>query len=395
MSQIVNANSTTLSNTTNSAETIANHEYLVGEFSLHLNVKPLISFRKVSSLWRLLFSSKCFVSRYNRLHPPSLSGLLLVPKYRTKKENDQIEYICLGDQNESVTPVFPFKDMTNVTLLQSSNGLLLYCKGEKYYVFNPSIQEKILLPSCLGDFSPTSPLYCSLAFDPLISQHYKIIGLTKTRNNSMYKIFIYSSESNLWTPSKAPEFSAPRDIDFTSGIYCNGSVHWTKRTKRGLYFDIEKETINDMPENPRQEQYSCEYFGHSKGYLCCLFTMESLPYYELFEMKKDYSAWDFKCKIELDVLASQFPKMSMKTNSRNPHFLYQCHVLSVFRGHNGEFEEIIMSIPGEVIAYNCKEKTSRQIYKSRKSEKEKKIWYGIYQVYDFVESISPVSFLTT
>ncbi|XP_021757497.1 F-box protein At5g07610-like [Chenopodium quinoa] len=394
MSQTVNANSTTLSTTTNkSAETIAHDQDLLGEVSVRSSVKLLISFRKASTLWRLWFSSLYFVSRYNHLHPPSLSGLLLVPKYRTKKD-DQIEYICLGDQNESITPVFPFEDMTNVTLLQSCNGLLLCCKGEKYYVFNPSIKEKKLLPI---DFSPVSPVYYSLVFEPSISPHYKIIGLTKTRknSNSMYKIFIYSSESNLWSPSKAPEFSAPGDIDFTSGIYCNGSVHWTKRVKRGLYFDIEKETINDMPENPRQEQCSCEYFGHSKGYLYCLFTMEGLHHYELFEMKKDYSAWDFKCKIELNELALHFPKMSMKTYPRDPHFMYQCHVLSVFRGHNGEFEEIIMSIPGEVIAYNCKEKTSRKIYKSRKSEKEKKVWYGIYQVYDFVESISPVSFLTT
>ncbi|XP_021856554.2 F-box protein At5g07610 isoform X1 [Spinacia oleracea] len=389
MSQTTNTNSK-LPNSIKSAETIGNNEDVASEVLVYVPVKSLINFRKVSPLWRSLIFSFHFVKRYNLLHPPSLSGLFLIPKHRFGKENNQIECISLGE-NESNSPVSPILNMISIKVLQSCNGLLLICKEGKLYIFNPTTQQKKLIPNLFGNFPPAFPLYYSLVFDPSISPHYKIICLINTRHNK-YKISIYSSNSNQWKPSKAPDFFAPHDIDFTTGIYCNGSVHWTKRTMRGLYFDVENETLNHMPESPRQEQYSCEYFGHSKGYLYCMFTMEGLHYYELFEMEKDYSSWVFKSKVELNVMASQFPNMDMGIDYHHPQFMYQCQVLSVFRGHNGEVIEVIMSIPGEVIAYDCKSKKSRQICKSKESGKEREIWYGVYQVFEYYESISPVSF---
>lgn len=356
-----------------SAEIIGHNEHMLCTMLLHLPIKSLFRFKLVSKQWRSLLSSSHFVSRYNLLHPPLLSGLFLVPKCWNEVEHNQIEYISLG-QNQSNVPGFNF---SNIKLLQSCNGLLLYSDQEgKHSVLNPITRESKLLPS-----STTSSPYYSLVFDPTISPHYKIICVEETYHNK-YKISMYLSNSNSWISisSNVPDFLAPRDIDFTSGIYCNGSIHWTKRTPRGLYFNVEKDTLSLMPECPRQEQYSCEYFGHSSGYLHCVFTMERLRYYELFEMKKDYSAWDFKCRIEIN----------MEFNYQNPQFMYKCHVLSVFRGQNREVLEIIMSIPGEVIAYDCKKKTYRKMYESKLSAKDKKIWYGIYHVYECFESLYPV-----
>jgi len=176
-----------------------------------------------------------------------------------------------------------------------------------------------------------------------------------------------------------------------AGVYCNSAVLWTKRTKRGLYFDVEKEEINHMPKLPRKEHYSCEYFGESKGYIHCVFTMEGLHYYELFEMEKDYSSWFLKSKIELDALAFNFPKMTKEINYQNPRFRYQCHVLSVLRGRNGKVVKIILSIPGEVIAYNCKKKTAWKICNSKLEAKDRRLWYGVYDAYDYFETLSPVN----
>ncbi|KAJ8436323.1 hypothetical protein Cgig2_005247 [Carnegiea gigantea] len=356
-----------IKNSTASAETIGHNEDILTKILLHLPAKPVTNFKLVSKQWLSLISSPQFLRR-------------------------------------------------NVKILQSCNGLLLFSTtttqyglyrnkivsfhGQELYVLNPTTQKSKLLPRCPDqivseeglelNFSATSPPCYTLAFDGTTSSHYKVICVRKTARDR-HKIVVYSSESKLWRLSKALDFLAPRDIDFKGGVYCNRAVHWTKRTHRGLYFDVENEEINHMPELPRKEHYSCEYFGQSKGCLYCVFTMEGLHYYELFEMEKDYSSWFLKSKIELDALAFNFPKMTKEINYQNPRFKYQCHVLSVLRGRNGKVVKIILSIPGEIIAYNCKKKTSWKICNSRLKPKDRRLWYGVYDAYEYFETLYPVN----
>ncbi|KAL9242782.1 hypothetical protein vseg_016748 [Gypsophila vaccaria] len=380
-----------------STEIIGHSDSILPEILLMLPTKSFIRFKLISKQWLSLISDNHFLSRYIRLHSPSLSGLFLVPQHQNENDENPIEYISL-QKCRSKAPVIPFFNFRNIKMLQSCNGLLLTCHGKKHYVFNPTTEKSEFIPTCPNQFmndqgpeivfSPTVSTYYSLAFDPKKSPYYKIICLKKSGNTCI--IVVYSSDSKLWILSTTPEFPAPRDIDFSKAVYCNGAVHWTKRTSRGLYFDTQTELVNQMPELPRKEQYSCEYFGHSGGRLYCVFTMEGLHYYELFEMKKDYSTWVLKNRIELDVLAFKFPKMAREINYQNPHFKYQCQVLSVFHSRNGKVLKIIMSIPDEIIVHNCKKKTSWKIYNSRLSTKDRRLWYNVYCVYEYFESLYPL-----
>ncbi|KAK9668016.1 hypothetical protein RND81_13G029100 [Saponaria officinalis] len=366
---------------TNSPEIIGHNDYMLPEILLKLPLQSLISFKLVSKQWLSLISDNHFLLRYTNLHPPSLSGLFLVPQQRNKDNRNQIEYIPFNESRSEAAPC---------------NGLLLTCHGRKHYVFNPTTEKSKLVPTCPDQFvnkhgvevvfPRTVASYYSLAFDPELSPHYKIICIKKSGNT--FNIAIYSSDTAIWRLTKSPEFPAPQDIDFSKAIYCNGAVHWTKRTPRGLYIDIDNELVNYMPELPRKEQYSCEYFGHSRGRLCCVFTMEGLHYYEIFEMETDYSTWVLKGRVELDALAFKFPKMEI--NYWNAHFKYQCHVLSVVHSNNGKVPKVILSIPDEIIAHNCKKKTTSKIHDSRLSTQDRRLWYNVYCVHDYFESLYPL-----
>ncbi|XP_074303785.1 F-box protein At5g07610-like [Silene latifolia] len=345
-------------NSTNSGEIIGHNDGILSEILLPLTTKQLTGFKLVAKQWRSLISDHHFLSRYTLRHPPSLSGLFLVPQHQNENDENLIEYIPL-QKSHSLATAIHFLNFRSIKIIQSCNGLLLTCHGQKLYVFNPTTGKSQLIPNCPNQvlnknleipFSPYSSTYYSLAFDPKKSIHYKIICIEKSEDKC--RIATYSSNIKLWRLSKTREFSAPRDVDFSKAIYCNGVIHWTRRTPRGVYFEIEKELINQIPEIPRKEQYSCEYFGQSKGRLYSVFTMEGLHYYELFEMERDYSTWVFKCWIDLDELAFKFPKMGRGISYQNALFKYPCHVLSVVHSRNGKIPKVIMSIPGEIIAYN-------------------------------------------
>ena len=374
-----------LANSSSSAESIGYNSYLLNLILLHLPAESLARLKFVSKLWHSEISSPHFVKRYNNVHPPSVSGLLLIPKHQNDNKNSLVEHISLGQNQSYIHPL----NFRNIKLLHSCNGLFLcfHRKDHSYYVFNLTTRQKKRIPGC-PDVISTNLSYYSLAFDPKISPHYRIICVAETEYYNRYKIYVYSSESGHWTPSKETAFPAPADIDFSSAIYCNGSVHWAKRVKRGLYYNIMKDTLHHMPESPREEQYSCEYIGHSGGRLHSVFTMEGLHYYEVFEMEKDYSTWNLTCRVNLNVLAVEFPKMMMDIRFDDPRFMYQCQVLSILKDQDGDIERIIMSIPGEVIVYDFKKKSSWKICKT--SEKDKVLWYGIYHVFEYFESISPV-----
>lgn len=51
----------------------------------------------------------------------------------------------------------------------------------------------------------------------------------------------------------------------------------------------------------------CKHFGKSQGCLHYVVGYEGPHYYEVFKMKRDYSGWILKFKINLQVVASDFP----------------------------------------------------------------------------------------
>ncbi|KAJ8449412.1 hypothetical protein Cgig2_002544 [Carnegiea gigantea] len=155
-------------------------------------------------------------------------------------------------------------------------------------------------------------------------------------------------------------------------------MHWMRRTSKGLYFDIEKGMLREMPRPPLKEGYSlvsCEYFTESHGHLYYVLACPDMPYLELFEMMKDYGGWVLKSQIDLRALAVDFPVMARRLNDPHTFFpCYKCDVLFVSRGLVAEDMKIMLCIPGEVIVYNHKKKF-KKLCDTRLRPDDRAVWY--------------------
>ncbi|KAL9231145.1 hypothetical protein vseg_006403 [Gypsophila vaccaria] len=322
-----------------------------------------------------------FVS-YHFLDPPTISGLILIPKHITEKS--QIEYVSLPHSHSDEVPDFAFLEDLKLHILQSCNGLLFIFsqKSQSYYICNLATQQLEQLPKdpVIGNKSALN-----IAFDPNTSPDYKVVSVQKIDLHSpLHQISIYSSETRLWTVSGKP-FDAPGDIDFNEGVFCNGAVHWMRRTAKGLYFDVNAELLREMPKPPLKEAHSlvsCEYFGESQGHLHYAISSPELPYFDIFEMKEDYTIWFLKTRIDLKALAMNFPVIGRRSNSPNPFFgRYEADILSLIQRHDDEDFEVILSVPGEVISYNHVKKSATKLCDLRLRADDRAVWYRIYSSY--------------
>ncbi|GKF92618.1 hypothetical protein Tco_0279337 [Tanacetum coccineum] len=103
------------------------------------------------------------------------------------------------------------KEADNVKILQSCNGLLLYCSLDN------------------------SPYHSSarliIAFDPTKSPHYKLVDVGRTFCD--IDIQIYSSETGKWSLCK-DRFNYFSFDHFDSAIYWNDGLHWLEIENRQL-----------------------------------------------------------------------------------------------------------------------------------------------------------------
>lgn len=318
--------------------------------------------------------------RYYSFNPPSVSGLILIPKFTPQRP--QLEYVSLI-QTQTKAADFSFFDSLNLQILQSCNGLFLCFSqpSQLYHICNRETQHPEVLPTSFT----TNHFALNLAFDPYTSPYYKVICVQKLEPQMpLHQISIYSSETRTWTFPDKP-FVAPGDIDFSDGVFCNGAIHWMRRTTKGLYFNVEDEVLREMPKPPLKEGYSlvsCEYFGECQGHLYYVVASPALPFLELFEMKEDYSGWFLRSVIDLKALAIDFPIMGRRSNSPHPFFpRYECDVLSIVQGHDDEDLEVILSAPGEVIAYNHEKRSFRKLCDLILRPDVRGVWYRVYSSY--------------
>ncbi|CAO2819481.1 unnamed protein product [Amaranthus hypochondriacus] len=332
-------------------------------------VYPLMSDHDIQSYYSVIF--------------PFIYSLMLIPKHTPPSQKPRLEYVS-STKIQTQVGKLSFLENLDVQIVHSCNGMFLCMSqsSKSYYVCNPRTRRLELLPSltCMaGDFA------LNLAYHPYILPYYKVICVQKMEHkSSVHQISVYSSKTRNWT-SLGKRFVAQGDIDFSQGVFSNGSMHWMRRAKKGLYLNLEDEVLREMPNLPLKEGYplaSCEYFGESQGHIFYLIGSSQLCFFELFEMKEDYTGWFLRIVIDLKALAVDFPIMGRRSNNPHPIFpRFECDVLSVIRGFDDEDLEIVLSIPGEVIAYNHVKKSARKLCDSRIKAKDREVWYRVYASY--------------
>ncbi|KAL2903069.1 hypothetical protein RDABS01_028151 [Bienertia sinuspersici] len=368
-----------------SAEKVAGNEDLATEIFIHLPAASLAPCLQVSKLWLSFILNQTFVSRHTILYPPSLSGLFLLP--RQTPQNPQLHFLSLNLSKPDLDPFVLFINSKGVQILHSCNGLMLCKWGSLHYVCNPSTGQLKVLPNCSY---MEKEFTLALAFDPLTSPGYKVVCIQKL--DSHYQIAVYSSETCLWSLSKESVY-APNYVHLKDGVFCYGSIHWLTGISGGAYFDFKTWMLRDMPQPPRQEdesQYKLKYFGKSQGYLVYVISRPLLNQYEIFQMKGDYSGWDLKFRFNLNLLAAKFPVMARHFGSHHLFSEYECDVLCINHADSDDDMEMVLSIPGEVIFFNLKKKTSMKVRDPIFGSCDVTIWYKTYSVYEYFETLSLV-----
>ncbi|CAO2819482.1 unnamed protein product [Amaranthus hypochondriacus] len=379
-----------------SAEKIAENEDLAKEIFIHLPATHLASSLNVSKLWRSFILNQTFVSRHSFVHPPSLSGLFLIP--RQIIQHPGVHFLSLNPRNPNlhVHPFTNFLNSRSFQILHSCNGLLL-CQSavSRYYVCNPSTRQSRILPRC--SYMEQDQYALNLAFDPLTSTEYKVICVQKLENQqTFYRIAIYSSETRDWSLLQKP-YSAPNDVNFKNGVFCHGAIHWMTTTSggRGVYLKLNTNIITEMPITPRQDeesqsQYKFKYFGKSDECLVYIISRPLLNHYIAFKLKEDYSGWELKFRLNLNVLIPKFPAIARHFGFHPLFTEYECDVLCVNHAGRDEDMEIVLSIPGEIIFLNLKKKSSTKVRDPVFSSCDVTIWYKTYSVFEFCETLSLV-----
>ncbi|KAL3834675.1 hypothetical protein ACJIZ3_009411 [Penstemon smallii] len=336
----------------NSAEIVASSEDLLIEILLRLPIISLIRFESVSKHWQSLITNPRFCHLRTRT-----IGLMFPEGGRV------YEHVPFFDN------AFEYHKYTvSKTILHSCNGLLL-CRSicgprrdVKYYVCNPTTNQISLVPQ--HGIRDSLIRGGSLAFDPAMSSHYKIVFALNI-GNELLQFFIYSSETGAWGVHGNPFTSSGATFD--EGVYWNGALHWMNR-KRALYFKIEDQVLDEMPKVPfsNDVHWSDEYyFGESCDHLHFVETRDTQIQLKVYEMKRDYSEWFVKYQVDLSPVVSSYPEIIGHTYPIMGLICYDFSLFGIVSGGKEEESFLVLQIPKKVVRFNLVNKTFKNLYKFR------------------------------
>ncbi|KAK4489385.1 hypothetical protein RD792_005194 [Penstemon davidsonii] len=292
----------------NSAEIVASIDDLLKDILLRLPIKSLIRFKSVCKHWQTLIKNPRFHHLRNRT-----IGLMLPRKTDIPKAGPFYEYVPFFE-TALTRKLEYYKDVDLTEVLRS------FCL-KRYYVCNPSTNELSLVPLPEDDNFFKSEM--SLAFDPAISPHYKVVCVRRSWK-IFTQTFIYSSVTNAWEVCGDPFTSS--FISFGDGVYWNGAVH-CMGCKRHLYFKIEGHVLHEMPEIPFSNWTDKYYFGESCDRLDFVETLDTRIQFNVYELKRDYSEWFIKFQVDLSPVVVDYPEMIQAFN--HPTTVSHCYNYSV------------------------------------------------------------------
>ncbi|KAL2248562.1 F-box protein At5g07610-like [Sesamum indicum] len=376
-----------------SAQIVASIDDLLTEILLRLPIRSLIRFKLVCKHWHSLITTPRF-SLLRNPYPNPAVGLFLPCSDGGQNRFGQTECLVLELNSRfeyvpfslGVPPTAPFRQL-NITeecsgfrILQSCNGLLLCCSSswgryysKRYYVYNPTTKRFSALPKLDGaSWGSTGVRGMSLAFDPAKSPHYKVVcvrGFDVDSEEYHYQFEVYSSEKGPWRKCGEP-FTA--DVDFENGVYWNGAVHWISNgAGDSFYFNTDSEVLEKMPMPPIPDGWdwrSNYYFGESCDHLHYIEIYAPQIQFNVYEMKRDYSAWFVKYQVDLSPVVAANPGMIRDNFEPTDWHYYAFSVFVLVRGEQEEDSFLVLQIPGKAIRYNIVCKTFEIVHEFEGAE---------------------------
>ncbi|KAK9291875.1 hypothetical protein L1049_019825 [Liquidambar formosana] len=341
------------------ADVIAGNDDLLTEILRWLPARSLLRFKSVSKHWLQLISSPDIYRLLNP-NPTTVSALFL-----SNPSSSPIPDLLPLDGNPPTA--FP-NLLPSISILQSCNGLLCcesWKKNEKnnpdYYICNPTTRQFTILPEL-----PGPAVGVILAFDPCESLDYQAICVRWISCSPVfYRIEIYSSRTRSWRPAIDDPFTTTGYINFREGVFWNGAVHWITESTTVFSFDVNQERVLGemaMPQIKDWNKRSIRYFGASRDHLhVILISGACAPQFLVYEMKRDYSGWFVKYKVDLRALKTLFSDMGGSNFDISKLRYRRLAILCLARGEIDDESFLVMRTPHEAVRYSFKDKTSKKL----------------------------------
>ncbi|KAL7584945.1 hypothetical protein Lser_V15G43682 [Lactuca serriola] len=356
-----------------SAALIDSNDDVLIEILLRLPVTSVLRFKSVSKHCRSLLSDPRFTLLYKK---SSISPGFFCYNM----------YIRFDGENPTYPATPPrcnldfYPDPCGIKILQSCNGLMLCCskrgsqRDRKYYVFNPTTRQFVIIPSVPGGKDVRKNIrFMGLAFDRTDCVHFKVVcvNLAKPKED-LFQIQIYSSETRKWKISDE-SISAPHNTYFFYGVYWNQVIHWVPNTFKLSCFKLDTEeftplplTVSDASCGGYKFGYMPIYFGESRGHLHLADTPDGSRNHlqlNVYEMLKDHSGWFLKYRVELVEFLNAYPEMIRINPDPSIPIYYDYQLLDVVRGEEEDETFFVIQIPGNrIIRYNVADKSFKQVF---------------------------------
>ncbi|KAG8390232.1 hypothetical protein BUALT_Bualt01G0062400 [Buddleja alternifolia] len=237
---------------------------------------------------------------------------------------------------------------------------------DECYIYNPTTNHYVKLPKPgIVNGVPRFIRGVNVAFDHAKFASYSVVCVRESAVSSgLMQIEIYSTTSREWRVSGDP-FSAKVDFDY--GVYWNGSIHWIQyMTGEVLYFNVDQERLGVVPmvNKPKPDGKwgrKLDYFGESCDHLHLIESYDSEIEFNVYEMKRDYSEWFVKYKVDLTIVADAFPEVTSKY-AYIDRVGYLFSVFSLVRGVKEEDSFLVFLIASRVFRFNLERQTFEEIY---------------------------------
>ncbi|GAA0184633.1 hypothetical protein LIER_31921 [Lithospermum erythrorhizon] len=327
-------------NEATSAEKVASIDDILTQILLLLPIKSLVRFISVSKHWLKLIKNPQFSFNRNPNPNPALGLFLQRTAY---KKRPTFEYMAFGMERSTL------------------------------YVIR---QQRTL-----SDFQSRCIRGLSLVFDPSRSPEYKVISVW---SDIKYQIEIYSSLIKTWRKSGNAFVS---NVDFDSGTYWNGSMHWINHNEEGfnhLCYNIDKEYMSTISTPPEWDESMDVYLGESCDHLHLVQTaVPSGIKFNVYELKRDCSEWFVKYQLHLGLLFNAYPwKMRCKYFDSYVYF-----VRSFVRGQREEDSFLVMETPGKIVRLNLAFHTFEEIWDFEDDEDLKCLPSSWTKSFEYIESL--------
>ncbi|MBA0602622.1 hypothetical protein Gorai_002796 [Gossypium raimondii] len=384
------------------AEKIAYNQDLLTQILLRLPTKSLIKFKSVSKLWQFIISDPDFCLSHTRHHHRNgfLSPTALLLK--GDRFSPPSEFSIVPLKHYSKVPFFHYIPDSHVKILQSCNGLLL-CESyrQSYLICNPTTKKfrRIYCPSNSA-YNFISKCFVSFAFDPLTSPDYRIICIWESyREPCKFNLDLYSSKTGSWDLCIV-SFEVDEDeqeIELNNGVFCNGRIHWCGYGEESLYFDVEKECLETMPmalPSRMDAPETCRYFSESRGvlYVAVTYCMSVCLEFDVFEMARDYSEWNWKKRVNLGDAVKAFPELELGCIEYYPGFSGVC----IIGSEKQEEPMVVVWADGKIISFDFRQGAWKMLYDLGPGIKigslylgeDDHLHYELFHAYQYFENLS-------